>query len=204
MGKKIICAILSMVLVFTISIPALAAENKTLNTVPPLSQEEKVALNQWVSYSDDNMQYVIKSGAKSALSDEEYRVLSHYITVTNSNISKADFSTNEVFIVAPEEEFQYVNARAYNEGVTKIEFHWWGASIYLSKTTIMTIGAGITIGGIWIPEGVVTKILATVGVVIALCPGGIAFDYNYIAAGISNLVPGMSILFPAVSNIRWQ
>lgn len=204
MSKKIICCILSMVLIFSISIPAFAVENKTLNTIPPLSQEEKVALNQWVSYSDVNMQYVIKSGAKSALSDEEYRVLNHYITVTNSNISKADFSTNEVFIVAPEEEFQYVNARAYNEGVTKIEFHWWGASIYLSKTTIMTIGAGITIGGIWIPEGVVSKILATVGVVIALCPGGIAFDYNYIAAGISNLVPGMSILFPAVSNIRWQ
>lgn len=62
----------------------------------------------------------------------------------------------------------------------------------------------MAIGGIWIPEPLVTKILATLGVVIALCPGGIAFDYNYILAGISSLVPGISLSFLAVRNVRFQ
>ena len=108
-------------------------------------------------------------------------------------------------MVSPENEVtSELLARSYNEGVTKIDFYWWGVTIYLSKTAINVIGTGISIGGILIPETVVSKILSTLGAVVTLCPGGIAFDYNYIAAGISCLVPGMSILFPAVSNIRWQ
>lgn len=68
----------------------------------------------------------------------------------------------------------------------------------------MYIGGGITIGGIWIAEPVVSKILATLGGFSGFVPGGIAFDYNYIMGAIGMLVPTMSVWCPAVQNMRWQ
>ena len=204
MHRKFISLLLSLALVAGLAIPAFAAESNVVKTVPTLSQEKKEELTKWVSYDDEDTRFVIKEGAKQVLTPSDYSLLNYYINTTNTNISRADFSTGEVFVVSPENETVHNATRGYNEGVTKIEFHWWGATIYLSRTTVIAIGAGVTIGGIWVPEAVVSKILATVGAVVALCPGGIAFDYNYIAAGISNLVPGMSIIFPAVSNFRWQ
>ena len=191
---------------FSSTISAFAAEKEnTLNATPILSQEQINTFNKWVTYDDEANQFLVKTGAKDALGQSDYELLNKCLAITNSNIAMADFASGEVFVVSPENErTTALLARSYNEGVTKIDFHWWGATIYLSKTTIHVIGAGVTIGGIWIPEPVVSKILSTLGVVVTLCPGGIAFDYNYVAAGISNLVPGMSIFFPAVSNMRWQ
>lgn len=170
-----------------------------------MSHEQKNTLNEWVTYDDEAKQFLVKIGAKNALGQSDYELLNKCLAVTNSNIARADFTSGEVFVVSPEDEGTTGSLAArFNEGVTKIAFHWWGATIYLSKTTINVIGAGASIGGIWIPEPVVSKILSTLGVAVALCPGGIVFDYNYITAGIGKLVPGMSIVFPAVSNIRWQ
>lgn len=204
--RSIVSFALAAIMVFSTGTSALAAEkNNTLKETPMLSESKKASLNEWVTYDTTSNEFMIKEGAKGVLEDTDYTLLESCLEITNSNIAMADFSSGEVFVVAPENEGgAHIAAARYSEGVTKIDFHWWGATIYLSKTTINLIGGGVTIGGIWIPEPVVSKILSTLGVVIALCPGGIAFDYNYIAAGISSLVPGMSILFPAVSNIRWQ
>lgn len=154
-------------------------------------------------YDDSTKEFSIKEGAKAALSKSDYTLLNTCITVTNSNLQKADFSSAKVFVVSPEQEGKEISFY-YSDGVTKIEFHWWGATIYLSESTIESIGKGVTIGGIWIPHPIVSKILSTLGVVITSCPGGIAFDYNYILAGITSLVPGTKLLFSAISNIRWQ
>lgn len=193
-------------MIFSSTISAFAAgKENTLKTTPTLSQAQINDFNEWVTYDDESNQFLVKTGAKDILEQSDYELLDKCIAVTNSNIAMADFSSGEIFVVSPEDEGGAISLAArYNEGVTKIVFHWWGATIYLSKTTINVIGAGVSIGGIWIPEPVVSKILSTLGVVVALCPGGIVFDYNYIAAGIGSLVPGMSIFFPAVSNIRWQ
>lgn len=204
--KKIISLLLSLVLVFSLSVPALAADqsnNNTLSETPALTQQQKELLNEWVGYDDSTKEFSIKEGAKATLSESDYTLLNTCITVTNSNLKKADFSSGEVFVVSPEQEGQEISLY-YSEGVTKIEFHWWGATIYLSKSTINLIGAGVSIGGIWVPEPIVSKVLATLGVVVALCPGGIAFDYNYILAGITSLIPGTDIVFSAISNVRWQ
>ncbi|MCX7885114.1 MAG: hypothetical protein N2448_08815 [Caloramator sp.] len=204
--RSLMAFILVTMIMFSSTVSAFAAKKEnTLKATPTLSQEQINAFNEWVTYDDEANQFLIKAGAKDALGQSNYELLNKCLAVTNSNIAIADFASGEVFVVPPEDEGTTASlATHYNEGITKIHFHWWGATIYLSKTTINVIGAGITIGGIWIPEPVVSKILSTLGVVVGLCPGGIAFDYNYITAGIGKLVPGMSIFFPAVSNIRWQ
>ncbi len=95
-----------------------------------------------------------------------------------------------------------VTSRSYKEGVNKVEWYWWGARIYLSKTTVRWIGAGVTVGGIWVPEPVVSKILATIGAITAATvQGGIVFDAN--AALISM---GFVVMNPmwGISNIHYQ
>lgn len=53
--------------------------------------------------------------------------------------------------------------------------------------SLNTIGAGITIGCIWIPEPFVSKVLATVGAVISMSPGGVVFNSS---PHLAQLVPG--------------
>lgn len=201
----IVAFMLTAVMLFSTSASVLAADqNNTLKEMPSLTQIQKNALNKWVGYDKAQNEYFIKNGAKDELFSSDYKLLESCLDITNANISRSDFSSGEVFVVSPSDEGRIFPTARLGGGVTKIQFHWWGATIYLSKTTINTMGAGITVGGIWIPEPVVSKIAATLGVVITLCPGGIVFDYNYIAAGIDHFVPGVGLVFPAVSNIRWQ
>lgn len=54
--------------------------------------------------------------------------------------------------------------------------YWWGLRIGLSKNTVNNIGSGVTIAGIWIPHPVVKGVVATLGVIIGRCPGGIVFN----------------------------
>jgi hypothetical protein len=204
--RSFMAFMLITMMMFSSTTTVFAAEKaNTLKETPTLSQTQKNTLNEWVTYDDEANKFLIKTGAQDALAQSDYALLNECLAVTNSNIAMADFSSGEVFVVSPQDEGRTEFAVAsFNEGVTKIDFHWWGATIYLSKTTINLIGAGVSVGGIWIPEPLVSKILSTLGVAVALCPGGIAFDYNYIKAGIGELIPGSKLIFPAVSNIRWQ
>lgn len=67
----------------------------------------------------------------------------------------------------------------FREGKTAVNFHWWGVRFYYSKTTVQWIGAGVTVGGLWIPEPFVSKVLGSLGAVSTLTPGGIWFDLGY-------------------------
>lgn len=193
-------------IMFSSTINAFAAEKENvLKETPTLNQEQITTFNKWVTYDSNTNQFLAKVGAEDALGQSNYKLLSKCLAITNSNIAMADFTTGEVFVVSPEDEgITALSMRSFNEGVTKIDFHWWGATIYLSKTTLRTIGSGISIGGLWMPEPVVSKIVGTLGIIVSLSPGGIAFDYNYIAAGINKLVPGTTLLYSAVRNVRWQ
>lgn len=213
--KKLTTKTLSFILTLSIgmglSVPTFASENitreqprNTIESTPFITETQKNRLNEWVDYNENTKQFFIKSNANKVISEKDYSLLENSISITNQNIAKADFSTNQIVVISPKNESPKISTRAFKEGVTKIEFHWWGATIYLSKSTINVIGGGVAIGGIWIPEPLVSKILSTLGVGIALCPGGIAFDYNYIAAGINVLIPGSQLIFSAVRNVRWQ
>lgn len=183
---------------------AVAAMGNKLGGLPSLSEEKNIKLNEWVIYNEKEKQFKIKIEAKDKLNNMDYNLLEDYLNNTNSTIEKLDFSKGDVFVISPEEDIEMTERAKYNRGVTKINFYWWGARVYLSKTTINRIGYGTTIGGIWIPEPHVSKIVATVGVVASVCLGGIVFDYNYIAAGINKLIPGTKLVYRAVRNIRWQ
>ncbi len=205
--KRLVSCLLAIMTISLFALPAFAAtEQETLTPNLALSNAEKVKFDEWVEYNSVEKTFYIKAGAQDYLSLEEYHKLEIVLSITNENINKFDFSTGEVSVIAPgNKEIALHAARApYTEGVDAIELYWWGVRIFLSKTTVNMIGAGVTIGGIWIPEPLVSKILATVGVVIALCPGGIWFDYNFILAGITAVMPGMPLMFSAVTGFGFQ
>lgn len=209
-SKIILILLLSITMTSSIATTGFASEitpkNNTIKETKLINEKDVLEkLDNFVCYDNATKSFSIKDGAKESLTDKEYETLSNCIKTTNYNISIADFSTGEVNVVSPTgEKSQSISDRSYNEGVTKIDFYWWGAAIYLSKSTIQYASGGIAIAGIWIPEPVVSKIVASVGVIGSLCPGGIYFEYNYIKAGITFLASGMNIGFSGVQNIRFQ
>lgn len=64
----------------------------------------------------------------------------------------------------------------FKNGSNYVHVYWWGLRIGLSKNTVNNIGSGVTIAGIWIPHPVVKGVVATLGVIIGRCPGGIVFN----------------------------
>lgn len=171
------------------------SENDTQNKYeesPILTEDEINKLNQWVFYDEESNEFNIVEGAEDILSLYEYTLLTEQLDVTNFNLSQ--ISGSESSIVFPEEVEDTHTVRGYKKGVNDIKFYWWGARVYLSKSTVNSIGAGLSIGGIWIPQKIVASVVATLGVVLGACPGGGVFDYRYLGL----------IVGPTVTNIRFQ
>lgn len=97
-----------------------------------------------------------------------------------------------------------ISASAYQEGETRVQVNNWGVEVYLSKSTVQLIGGGVSLGGIWIPEPVVSKVLASAGVVVSMCPGGIVLEYHYKWMALKLLNPFGRITLAAPTKFRWQ
>ncbi|WP_429976091.1 hypothetical protein [Enterococcus sp. DIV0086] len=141
-------------------------------------------LDKYVTFDNVSLKYSISDNAKSELSKSELTFLQNKISETNSVTSnividpaKETLTTGDKTItISQNVESNNGISLGFSEGKNDAKVYWWGVRIWLSKTTVNLIGAGVTIGGIWVPEPVVSKVLATVGVVIGLCPGGIVFN----------------------------
>lgn len=215
--KKSLTFIFAFLLIVSFSLPAFASESEistkiTKNTTA-ISESQKVDYSKYVFYDSSSNKYILKDSAKFELNPIEYNFIKNSIDNTNSVLSEADLESSEVSIITPDQE-KYSNLRLkatkarkhskYHNGVTKVDFHWWGVTVYLSKYTVRRIGNGVTVAGIWIPNKLAGKIVSTLGVAYSNCPGGIAFNYSYAAAGISKLMGGSLVTWGAVSNIHWQ
>lgn len=170
------------------------------DTANVLSESDQARLSNYVSIDPLIKRYVISSVAKNELSFEEFSILQENIIKANELINESSLQNpNSISIENNAIVITDISTRA--KGVTKAEVHWNYVRIWLSKGTIQGIGAGVTLAGIWIPEPVVSKIAATLGVAIGLIPSGIRFDYNFYIAGL-DMATGMR--FSAISNIHWQ
>lgn len=155
-----------------------------------LSEEQKNRLDKYV-FLDASNHFEIDENASFELSDFEYNLLKTKVSETNAAIDRIKLSSNEYKVVSQDSitvfqkvkdvnrsSFAFRSISGYQEGENAIRFYWWGARVWLSKTTVNYLGGGITLGGLWIPEAIVSKILATAGLVLGYCPGGIVFNYT--------------------------
>lgn len=181
---------LGLLLFITVSSNVYAEESKaaigeeqhdTLSLQEQLTNKEIGIINDFVNYDKITESFMINPDISSVLDTHKINIAQDIIIETNRHIqlAKQDFMTN-VTIETPEGiEFPInkLQSRAY--GKNDIKFYWNYARVWLNKGTVQGIGTGLTLGGIWIPEPIVSKVAASLGVGIALTPSGIWFDYNY-------------------------
>lgn len=141
-------------------------------------------LSNFVALNDEGNQYYLKDNAENSLTKEQYQYLTSQVNENNMYIKELlnNNSSDDINIVTPaknesKNKINMLAARAkYKNGVNKVDVHWWGFRVYISKGVIRKIGNGATVGGIWIPHAVVSKVVATLGVGLSVVPGGVRFD----------------------------
>lgn len=140
-----------------------------------------------------------EESASEALTDVDISRAKALIAGTNAKLAElSPSSAVSVQVVTPgaRSEANAITA-AYREGVTKIEAHWYGFRVWLSRSVLQGIGAGVAIGGVWVPEPIVSKILATLGIVTSLAPGGVVFNWTPV------IIPGFAPA-GATWGVEWQ
>ncbi|MDK8475381.1 MULTISPECIES: hypothetical protein [unclassified Corynebacterium] len=151
--------------------------------------------DSYVSLRGD--QFSVDSEAESAFSQKDLQEIENEVKAQNEKINEAKADSNLEMKVAGDsvtfwEKGPKISSSDnddidpyFQEGRNGIEFHGTTVRLLMSKTTINRMGNGIAIGGIWVPEPVVSKILATAGVLGGVAPGGIYADF-----GIASIVTG--------------
>ncbi|GAA0462958.1 hypothetical protein [Alkalibacillus silvisoli] len=145
-------------------------------------------LDQYVTLDEESLVYEVKDEAKDELHGKEYGLLKAAVNEANKVIKNSSEASQENVFAPGEQVEESEVGLFYTEGVNDIEIYWWGVRVYLSKSTVNTLAGGLAIGGIWIPEPLVSKVLATLGVIGTQVPGGIWFEASYL-----NLAPPFSI-----------
>ncbi|MCI1223321.1 MAG: hypothetical protein LKG06_06340 [Bifidobacterium subtile] len=200
-------------ILFSSTAPAFASAPaaETISQGTAVSNELKEKAGQYIILEGKYYSLNIRA-ASSELTNKEIKQVEESISTVNRQLTmvyvqqqrdpRNVFVGNDEGVITTSSQPLSMTSRSYKEGVNKVEWYWWGARIYLSKTTVRWIGAGVTVGGIWVPEPVVSKILATIGAITAATvQGGIVFDAN--AALISM---GFVVMNPMweISNIHYQ
>lgn len=144
--------------------------------------------------------FVLDTSAGTVLTTEEIDQVRSLLAGTNTQLdSLQSKGTPLVPVMTPpgSTDSDEIQAFAFKEGVTKVEAHWYGLRVWASRTTLGVVGGGVGIAGIWIPEPIVSKVVATIGIAVGtFAPGGVVFNYTPVS------VPG----FPAgaVWGVEWQ
>lgn len=142
---------------------------------------------KYINYDDNSLVYSVDESAQKELDKQEYKALVAHVDSINKLVRETWENANaqeknEIDIVDPKEDdnLNYATRAKYKEGVTKVTFHWWGTKIYIKKSHLRNAGKGLTVGGIWLPHKVLSKVAATGGVVLASAPGGIIINRTYV------------------------
>lgn len=190
----------------------LAAENETsiqsevdINNYD-ISNELIQKADPYVKLTDNG--FYLEGNAKKILNETELKIVENHITLANENINSLGDNfikeNNYASVLYTNDNNPILSRANFKEGITKVEFHWWGLQVYASKSYINACGGAMSIGTVYIPEPVVTKIVATLGGVMGMCPGGIKFKYSFAKAGISVFVPGSPLFLSGITDIGFQ
>ncbi|WP_342558102.1 hypothetical protein [Metasolibacillus sp. FSL K6-0083] len=155
-----------------------------------LSKNEMIKFSEYVAL--DNNFYFLNGRASVELTSVEYDKLELIISHANNVIQEFSSTTEfELEILSPQESLNQLTGNqsliaqaVYIEGVTKVDFHWWGVKIYLSRTDANKAAMfGLGVAGIWIPSKVLTTVALGLGIAGSQpIPGGIWIEQYWVAS----------------------
>ena len=161
-----------------------------------LTNQEIQLLDPYVTYDLANKSYSISDEASEELGTELYNKLVNQIEFTNSQIQY--LSLNNQVEQLTTDNAMFASKKAYVNGKDEIDWHWWGATIYISRNTMIAAAAGVSIGGLWIPQPILSKVIGSLGIAWgarASLTGGIKFEARWntlTPAGMFNTVNSVS------------
>ena len=199
------------------SCPAIAENNVPETSQTTVSEDLAAKADKFVT-AEDGQFVLVRRAAKDQLTPEELREVSEAIATTNKQIRHGIETTetesvtwqNTITVYNSQEDQIHAEERGISGGVTKVDFSWNKATIYLSKETLATAAGGVTVASIFVPEAVVSNVLTAVGALGSIAVSnhverGVIFDVNYAELGISVLVPPFGIpTWAPIHNARMQ
>lgn len=213
--KRFTAVITAMLCIAMMAPLSVDADDEAFNraaVVMQISEEVKDKVDPFITLVSTTYVLDIERD-KMALTADELIQVNTQLEVANSKVkailnqasSDREFvSIDTKKITVSPEPISNATSR-YREGVTKVEWYWWGARVFVSRSMVNRSGAVMSIAGILIPEAISKAILSVLGVVMGKVPGGYKFDSNAWILGGSMLILHNSVLaMHGISNIRWQ
>ena len=159
--KKILCTFLATIFLsfsFYSSVNAAEASAFSLNstTTESITIDEDIIqkTDPFISLNDNGQFYITDlNEIKTVLSSDELSIVQNKISETNSALSEMNVSSSSLIISTDTNSISYISSslvsRSNKEGVNKIEWKWFGARIFLSKSTVthllnLGVAAGAT------------------------------------------------------------
>lgn len=224
-ARKVTASVLALLTAIHMANPSLAQQppNETSTPVEEHSQlvdEQTKQLNPLLIEEADDFvtleggRFHLSDTAKTALTQSEYEVVMQRIQESNALIHRAEETpgviistqsdgitmTDSALIHSTSARSAYspANYKAkFREGVTKAKIYWWGVRVWLSRTTLRTMGEITMVSSVFIPHRIAAGVLAVLGYGISKAPGGVRFDTNPL------LTPNPLAYLPTW-NHRWQ
>lgn len=189
--------------------PALAATESSTKSETATPQGAAKLDDSLISKADKHVQvkdgmFVVSPEAANSLTSEELDAVNDSVESTNRKITETEnegFTTTQsgktiTLSSAPQSsDGTQLRAASQDGGVTKFETKWWGTKIFLSNKDAIALLGGASIAGIWVPEAIVSKGLATLGVAgtTALSRDGRGIQFDVPLTGAPNIY-----------SFRWQ
>lgn len=137
--------------------------------------------------------FVISDLGYLELSQNEIHRLNEILNNTNSNIEFISSTAKYVFVDEDKIIFADSMVKARSGGVNKIEHTWLGPRVFMSASTLNTMGVSVSIAGVVITHPVASRAAQIAGIVMTSTSRGIWFDINPIAHMIPSSVWGAGL-----------
>lgn len=167
-------------------------------------------IDKYISFDADAGQYVMGAGlsaAKVGLSERFFDYFQRNFETTNVRLKQiqgdgmmaVEVSKNYLKVFNPEDGFDMLTKVLPDDaiekgGITDVDFYWYGYDLYLSNSTLQGLSLGmqgLSVGSMWIPHPVISKIVSTITQGGAITLGAAAWKYPN--GVIIKVVAGMPI-----------
>lgn len=138
----------------------------------------------FVQYNQSSQEFEFIGENCSNLTPQKQTEIKNQIKISNQKLKLAIEKANMRVAIRPVDPktgktLPSLTPTFRDRGVTKVDVRWNHIRVYLSQDTARNVSAVISVIGIWMPEGTVSKVIASVGAIGTQFAPALWFDYNF-------------------------